>query len=77
MLQARTACGIQGGRRRPQAAHPAGVKGSGMAGPGGTLGSSWIPFAIPACYALKTKRKCQKQRLDFCVVFNELSIMNY
>jgi hypothetical protein len=47
-----TARGVQKGRRRPQAARPAGrpppqgVEGYGRAGPGETLRSPWPPIAI-------------------------------
>jgi hypothetical protein len=50
-LQARTAWGIQGGRRRSQVvrvARPHGVEGLGMASPGETIGSTWISLAIRA-----------------------------
>jgi hypothetical protein len=58
--QAHTAWGIQGARRRLQAAHsargpppgvacPQGAEGLGMVGPGETLGSPWIPLPIRAC----------------------------
>jgi hypothetical protein len=47
-LQARTGKGIPGGRRWPQAARPQGLEGSGMAGPGETLGSPWIPLPVRA-----------------------------
>jgi hypothetical protein len=40
------ALGIQRGRRRPHDVRPQGVEGSGMAGPGKTLGSPWIPLVI-------------------------------
>jgi hypothetical protein len=31
-------------------ARPQGIEGSGMAGPGKTLGSPWPPLAIRSCY---------------------------
>jgi hypothetical protein len=67
--QARTAWGIQGGRRRPQAAPQTGhkavwgvarpqvVEGSGMAGRGETLGSPWIPLPVRACQADNVKKQ--------------------
>jgi hypothetical protein len=63
VTQARTAWGIQGGRRGPQVARsvvgyprngrfgvacPQVIEGSGMVGPGETLESLWIPHAIRA-----------------------------
>ena len=57
-----TVWGVQRCRRRPQTAHPwngrkavsgvahlQGVEGSGMAGPGETLGSPWPPLALHPC----------------------------
>jgi hypothetical protein len=42
----RTVRSVHMGRRRPQAAHPQGIEGSGMAGLGETLESPWSPLAM-------------------------------
>jgi len=43
LCHGRTVWGVQGGRRRPQAALQ-GIEGSGMAGPGENVESPWPPL---------------------------------
>jgi hypothetical protein len=58
--------GVEDDRRPPalrvalwvvlRVAHPQGIEGSGMAGPGETLGSPWPPLAIRPCFLLPLPR---------------------
>jgi hypothetical protein len=68
--QRRMACGVQKGKRWPQATRPVsgmarqqGVEGSGMAGPGDTLGSPWPPLAIRPCTTLPLTRTLETSRV--------------